>query len=79
MTIAEAISALFNAIISGLTEVPIAMVNAIKELFTSFVFDNYGEETQALSFIGYFLMAMLGLAIGVGLVWLVISLFKRRK
>lgn len=79
MTIVEAIAELFNAIISGLTEVPLAMVGAIKELFTTFVFDGYGTESQAVSFIGYFLMAMLGLAIGVGLVWLVISIFKRRK
>lgn len=61
MTVAEAITQLWNAIISGLTEVPMAIVNAIKELFVSFVFDNYGEETQAISFMGYFLFAVLGL------------------
>ena len=78
MTVAEAITELWNAIISGLTEVPMAIVNAIKELFVNFVFDNYGAEGQAISFMGYFLFAVLGLSIGVGLVWLCISIFKRR-
>lgn len=77
MTLSEMLTELWQAIVDGLTTVPLAMVSAIKELFSAFVFDGTGE-TQTISFIGYFLFGVLGLSIGIGLIWLIISIFKRR-
>lgn len=76
---ATLITTIFNAIISGLTTIPTAVVDAIKSLFQEFVYEDPSAATKTLSDVGYFLLAFLGVSIGMGLVWLVISLFKRKK
>ncbi len=77
MTGADLITSLFEAITEGITGIISPIVDGIKTGFTTLVSDTAGDATT-ISLIGYFLFAMLGLSIGVGLVWLVISLFKRR-
>lgn len=77
MTGTSLITSLFEAITEGITGIISPIVEGIKTGFTTLVSDTSGE-TSTISLIGYFLFAMLGLSIGVGLVWLVISLFKRR-
>lgn len=73
------IAAIFEAIVAGLTTLPTAMVEAIKDLFEEFIYVDPSATTKSLSTLSYFLLAFLGCSIGVGLVWLVISLFKRHK
>lgn len=77
MTGTALITSLFEAITEGITGIISPIVEGIKVGFTTLVSDTSGE-SSTISLIGYFLFAMLGLSIGVGLVWLVISLFKRR-
>lgn len=76
---ATVITAIFNAIISGLTTIPTAVVDAIKSLFEEFIYEDPDATTKALSDVSYFLLAFLGVSVGMGLVWLCISLFKRKK
>ncbi len=74
----EFITTLFRAITEGITGIISPMVEAIKTGFLEVIYVDPSAETRALSEFAYFLFAMLGISIGVGLVWLVISLFKRR-
>ena len=72
------ITSLFEALTAGITGIIAPMVEGIKEGFLEVIYVDPSATTPELSAIAYFLFAMLGLSIGVGLVWLVISLFKRR-
>ena len=69
---------LFNALVEGINGIIAPMVEAIKTAFLELIYVDPEAETPVLSSIAYFLFSMLGLSIGVGLIWLVISLFKRR-
>lgn len=71
---------LLKAITEGITGIIAPMVEAIKTGFLELIYENPDAtgDTKTLSAFAYFLFAMLGISIGVGLVWLVISLFKRR-
>lgn len=73
------LTAIFTAITDGLTTVPTAIVGAIKSLFMDFIYVDPAATTKALSDLAIFLLAFTGMSIGVGLVWLCISLFKRKK
>lgn len=72
------ITDLFEALTAGITGIIAPMVDGIKTGFLEVIYVDPSAETPVLSAIAYFLFAMLGLSVGVGLVWLVISLFKRR-
>ena len=72
------IETLFEAITSGITGIIGPMVDGIKDAFLELVYVDPTASEKEVSVIAYFLFAMLGLSIGVGLIWLVISLFKRR-
>ena len=72
------ITTLFEAITSGITGIIAPIVNGIKTGFMQLIYVDPSAQTLEVSTLAYFLFAMLGLSIGVGLVWLVISLFKRR-
>lgn len=73
------ITELFKAIVAGITGIVSPIVDAVKTGFLELIYvDPNAEGAKILSSIAYFLFAMLGLSIGVGLVWLVMSLFKRR-
>lgn len=72
------VESLFQALTEGITGIIAPMVDAIKTGFLELIYVDAAAESPQLSAIAYFLFAMLGLSIGVGLVWLVISLFKRR-
>ena len=72
------IETLFEAITSGITGIIAPMVDGIKDAFLELVYVDPNAAEKEVSVIAYFLFAMLGLSIGVGLIWLVISLFKRR-
>ena len=72
------VQSLFQALTEGITGIIAPMVDAIKTGFLELIYVDATAESPQLSAIAYFLFAMLGLSIGVGLVWLVISLFKRR-
>ena len=73
------IGELFEALTEGITGIIKPMIEAIKEGFLNLIYVDASVTNPTLSPIAYFLFAMLGLSVGVGLVWLVISLFKRRK
>ena len=72
------ITTLFEAITAGITGIINPIVDGIKNGFLQLVYVDPTAETKVVSTLAYFLFAMLGLSIGVGLVWLVISMFKRR-
>ena len=72
------ITSLFQALTAGITGIIAPMVDGIKTGFLEVIYVDPAAEAPELSAIAYFLFAMLGLSVGVGLVWLVISLFKRR-
>lgn len=72
------ITSLLEALVAGITGIVTPMIEAIKTGFEEIVYVDPSATTKVVSTIGYFLFAMLGVSIGVGLVWLVISLFKRR-
>lgn len=75
----EFITTLIEAITTGITALISPMVNAIHEGFTVMLYgETAGTESQVLTPLAYFLFVFLGVSIGVGLVWLAISLFKRR-
>lgn len=69
---------LFEALTAGITGIMTPIITGIKDGFLEVIYKDPAAESPELSVIAYFLFAMLGLSIGVGLVWLVISLFKRR-
>lgn len=72
------ISTLFEAITQGITGIIAPIVDGIKTGFMELIYVDPEAETPVVSTLAYFLFAMLGLSVGVGLVWLVMSLFKRR-
>lgn len=72
------ITSLLEALVAGITGIVAPMIEAIKTGFEEVVYVDPEATTKVVSTLGYFLFAMLGVSIGVGLVWLVISLFKRR-
>lgn len=73
------ITNLIEAITTGITALISPMVNAIHEGFTVMLYgETAGTENETLTALAYFLFVFLGVSIGVGLVWLAISLFKRR-
>ena len=72
------VTTLFEAITAGITGIIAPIVEGIKTGFLELIYVDPNVESPVLSAIAYFLFAMLGLSVGVGLVWLVMSLFKRR-
>lgn len=75
----EFVTTLFEAITAGITGIIAPIVEGIKTGFLELIYvDPTATGEKELSAIAYFLFACLGLSIGVGLVWLVMSLFKRR-
>lgn len=72
------ITTLLGAITSGITGIMSPIIEGIKTGFKTLIYVNPTAETLVVSDLAYFLFAMLGISIGVGLVWLCISLFKRR-
>lgn len=72
------ITTLLGAITSGITGIMAPIIEGIKTGFKALIYVNPTAETLVVSDLAYFLFAMLGISIGVGLVWLCISLFKRR-
>ena len=75
---ADFISTLFEAITEGITGIITPVVDAIKTAFLQLVYVDPEAEAKVVSTLAYFLFAMLGLSVGIGLIWLVMSLFKRR-
>lgn len=75
---ADFIGTLFEAITEGITGIIAPVVDAIKTAFLQLVYVDPEAETKVVSTLAYFLFAMLGLSVGIGLIWLVMSLFKRR-
>lgn len=74
------INTLIEAITTGITALITPIVTAVHEGFLAFLYgDTAGTESQVVSDLAIFLMAFFGVSIGVGLVWLAISLFKRRR
>lgn len=72
------ISTLFEALTEGITGIIAPIIDAVKTGFLQLIYVDPTAEVKEVSAIAYFLFAMLGLSVGVGLVWLVMSLFKRR-
>lgn len=75
---ADFITTLFEAITAGITGIIAPIVGGVKDGFLQLIYVDPTAEQKEVSVIAYFLFAMLGLSVGVGLVWLVMSLFKRR-
>ena len=75
---ADFISTLFEAITQGITGIIAPIVDGIKTAFMELVYVDPDATEPVVSALAYFLFVCLGLSIGVGLVWLVMSLFKRR-
>lgn len=74
------ITTLIEAITTGITALITPIVTAVHEGFLAFLYgDTAGTESQVVSDLAIFLMVFFGVSIGVGLVWLAISLFKRRR
>lgn len=73
------ITTLIEAITTGITALITPIVTAIHEGFLAFLYVDPEAETRVVSDLAVFLMVFLGVSIGVGLVWLAISLFKRRR
>lgn len=74
----EFITTLFEALTEGITGIIAPIIDAVKTGFLELIYVDPSAEVKEVSAIAYFLFAMLGLSVGVGLVWLVMSLFKRR-
>ena len=73
------ITSLIEAITTGLTALITPIVSAIHEGFLAFLYVDPDADTKVVSDLAIFLMVFFGVSIGVGLVWLAISLFKRRR
>ena len=63
----------------GITSIVGVVVNGIKESFLEFVYVDKDSDNLVVSDLAYFLFFMLGFSIAVGLIWLVIFMFKRRE
>ena len=72
------ITTLIEAITTGITALISPIVQAVHEGFQAFLYVDPTSETKVVSDLAIFLMVFFGVSIGVGLVWLAISLFKRR-
>lgn len=72
------IGTLLGAITEGITGIIAPIVDGIKTAFLQLIYVDPSAESKTVSAIAYFLFVMLGISVGVGLVWLVISLFKKR-
>lgn len=70
---------LINAIVIGIQGLVSPVVEAIKDGFNNFLYVDPSASTKVVSDVALFCMCMLGLSIGIGLVWLAISIFKRRR
>lgn len=68
-----------SAITTGISALVSPMVSAIKDGFEAFLYVDPSASTKVLSDVAQFCLLFLGISIGVGLVWLAISIFKRRK
>lgn len=66
---------ILTAITGAFTSFGNSIVGAIKSLFNTFLFESGAD--GALSNIATFMLVFLGISIIVGLVWLVIGLFRR--
>ena len=75
----EFVTTLISAITTGITGLVSPMVLAVEEGFNAFLYgETAGTETQVVTDIAIFMFVLLGLSIGVGLVWLAISIFRGR-
>lgn len=73
------INTLIEAITTGITALIAPVIKAIHSGFETMLYgETVGTDTETLTPLAYFLFVFLGVNIGVGLVWLAISLFKRR-
>lgn len=75
----EFVTTLISAITTGITGLVSPMVLALQDGFNAFLYgDTAGTENQVVTDIAIFMFTLLGLSIGVGLVWLAISIFRGR-
>lgn len=75
----EFLQSLITAITTGLTALVSPMVVALQDGFNAFLYgETAGTESQVVTDIAIFMFALLGMSIGVGLVWLAISIFRGR-
>lgn len=73
------IAEVIESITQGITALIAPVVSAIKTAFMNFLYVDPAAETLVMSDLAKFLLVFLGVSIGVSLVWVAISLFKRRK
>ena len=72
------VTSLIQAITTGITGLITPIVQGLQEGFTAFLYTTNAENEQVVSDLAIFMFTMLGLSIGVGLVWLCISIFRGR-
>lgn len=73
------VTSLIEAITTGITALISPMVVGLQDGFNAFLYgETAGTENQVVSDLAIFMFVMLGVSIGVGLVWLAISIFRGR-
>ena len=73
------IGSIFENVTEGVTKTIKTIVDAIKSIFLNLIYEDPSAEVKVVSEFAIFLFVLLGISVGVGLVWLVLSLIKRRK
>jgi len=73
------VQSMFQGITSGVTNAVKIIGDGLKTAFMNILYVDPTAETLQLSELSYFLFVIAGLSIGVGLVWLIVSLVKRRR
>ena len=79
MAASDFVSGIFENMTEGVTKTIKTIVDAIKSIFLNLIYEDPAAETKVVSQLAIFLFVMLGVSVGVGLVWLVLSLIKRRR
>lgn len=70
------VTTLIEAITTGITALITPIAQGLQEGFMAFLYVDPTAEEKVVSDVAIFLFVMLGVSIGVGLVWLAISLFR---